>query len=193
MTPSQIYVYTEEIYIHAQLAISNYITFKNIVADPKSRQSREAWVFLQGFLSHFGMVSKLLYAPSARKQMSKDRAQELRDYLNTNEESELNNRDTRNAVEHLDERLDNWLSEEEKGILECVFENRADYDFLQPDKWTIRRVYLIDEQVFMTEEKDGPKEMRLEPIAEELNRICALCNEKLDGHNPYFMVMPNRG
>jgi hypothetical protein len=193
VTPEQIYIYTEEIYIHAQVGLSNYITFNNIVADPRSRQSREAWVFLQGFLSHFGMVSKLLYAPSARKQISKDRARELRDYLNITEEGALNNRDARNAVEHLDERLDNWLSEEGKGILECVFENRTGYDFLQRDKWTIRRVYLMDEHVFMTEGKDGPKEMSLEPIANELSRICQLCNEKLDGHNPYYMVMPNRG
>ena len=193
MTPEQIYIYTEEIYIHAQVALSNYATFNNIVADPKSRQSREAWVFLQGFLSHFGMVSKLLYAPSARKKISKDRAKVLREYLDTTEESELNNRDARNAVEHLDERLDNWLSEESRGILECVFENREGYDFLQRDRWAIRRVYLIEEKIFMTEEKDGAKEMNLEPIANELSRICKLCNEKLNGHNPYFMVMPNRG
>ena len=193
MTPEQIHIYTEEIYIHAQVALSNYYTFNNIVADPNSRQSRESWVFLQGFLSHFGMVSKQLYAPSARKQISKDRAKYLRDYLSTNKKSELNNRDARNAVEHLDERLDNWLSVENKGVLECVFENRAGYEFLQPEKWIIRRVYIMDEHLFMTEEKDGPKEMCLEPIAKELNRICTLCNEKLGGHNPYHMIMPNRG
>ncbi len=193
MTPEQIYIYTEEVYIHAQVAWSNFITFNNVVSDPKSRQSREAWVFLQGFLSHFGMVSKLLYAPSARNEISKNRAKELRGFLDTTEESELNNRDARNAVEHLDERLDNWPSVEGKGILECVFENRAGYDFLEPDRWTIRRVYLIDEQIFITEETDGPKEMHLEPIANELSRLCAICNEKFDGHNPYFMVGPNCG
>jgi len=193
VTPEQIYVYTEEIYIHAQVALSNYATFQNVVADPRSRQSREAWVFLQGFLSHFGMVSKLLYAPSAREKMSKDRAKELRDYLDTNEESALNDRDARNAIEHLDERLDNWLSKEGKDILECVFENRVGYEFLQRDEWIIRRVYLIEEQVFMTEEKDGPKEMHLNPIVNELSRICVLCNEKLDGHKPYHMIMPNHG
>ncbi len=74
MAPEQLHIYTEETYIHAQLALSNYQTLLNIVNDPNSRQSREAWMFLQSFLSHFGMVLKLLYAPSSRQKISKDRA-----------------------------------------------------------------------------------------------------------------------
>ena len=49
MTPKQMFVYTEEVYIHAQLALSNYTTFQNIINDPAARQSREAWMFLQSF------------------------------------------------------------------------------------------------------------------------------------------------
>jgi len=158
VTPEQIYIYTEEVYIHSQSALSNYATFQNIVSDPESRQRREAWGFLQSFLSHFGMVSKLLYAPSARKQISRDRAEELRNYLETDENSSLNDRDARNAMEHLDERLDNWLSQEGKGVLECVFENKKGYDFLRKDRWVIRRVYLMEEQIFMTQDNKGPRE-----------------------------------
>ena len=129
MTPEQLFVYTEETYIHAQLAISNYVTFQNIVNDPASRQRREAWMYLQSFLSHFGMVSKLLFAPSAREKISKQRATELQQHLKTDTKSALNDRNARNSIEHLDERLDNWLSVIDKGILEAVFETRADFDF----------------------------------------------------------------
>lgn len=106
MTPEQLFVYTEETFIHTELAIFNYITFQNIVGDRSSRQRRVAWMFLQSFLSHFGMVSKLLFAPSAKKNVSKQRALELQKHLETDEKSPLNDRDARNAIEHLDERLD---------------------------------------------------------------------------------------
>lgn len=75
--PQHIYIYSEETYIHTQLALSNYQTFRNIIDNHDTRQSREVWMFLQSFLSHFGMVSKLLYAPS-RSQRAKNRAQELK-------------------------------------------------------------------------------------------------------------------
>ena len=193
MTPEQLHIYTEETYIHAQLALSNYQTLLNIVNDPNSRQSREAWMFLQSFLSHFGMVSKLLYAPSSRQKISKDRARELRSHLETDTNSALNDRDARNAVEHLDERMDNWLEAEGKGILESVYENREEYDYLDKQRWVVRRVYLISESVFITEERDGPKEMALEPIVNELRRLLEICSDKLGGINPYYVIRPAQG
>ena len=193
MTPKQMFVYTEEVYIHAQLALSNYTTFQNIINDPAARQSREAWMFLQSFLSHFGMVSKLLYAPSSRRKISSDRARSLRTHLETDIHSALNDRNARNAVEHLDERMDNWLEASDKGILECVFEAKDKYDFLDKEKWIVRRVYLIEKAVFITEEDDGPREMPLQPIVDELWRLNNLCREKLDNHNPYHILYPGQG
>lgn len=193
MTPEQLFIYTEETYIHAQLALSNYVTFRNVVADEKSRQHREAWMFLQSLLSHFGMVSKLLYAPSSRSSISKERAKKLSHHLETDESSALNDRNARNAVEHLDERMDNWLSQEDKGILECVFPDRKAYQYLSKDYWVVRRIYLIDEDVFITQEKDGPKEMQLQPIIKELNRILAVCERKMHNENPYHILQPKIG
>jgi hypothetical protein len=193
MTPAQLFVYTDEVCIHAELAISNYITFGNIVHEEKSRQTREAWMYLQSFLSHFGMVSKLLYAPSARQKISKDRAKELREYLETDNTSALNDRDARNAVEHLDERMDNWLSVEGKGFLESVFQNKEAYEYLDSERWLVRRVFLVDEAIFITQEQDGIKEMALGPIEEELYRIIKVCRDKLDNHNPYYIVQPGQG
>jgi hypothetical protein len=194
MTPKQIHIYTEETYIHTQLALSNYQTFRNIIDNHESRQSREAWMFLQSFLSHFGMVSKLLYAPSG-SQRAKDRAQELRNHLKTDETSALNNRDARNAVEHLDERMDNWLnaSASHKGILEGVFEDEQAFAFLYSfDSWIVRRVFVLAESLFITEGKDGPKKMEIQPLIEELSRLYDLCHEKLKTENPYHMILPNR-
>ncbi len=193
MTPEQLHIYTEETYIHTQLALSNYQTLLNIVNDPNSRQSREAWVFLQSFLSHFGMVSKLLFAPSSNQRISKDRAKDLRKYLETDTSSALNDRDARNAVEHLDERMDNWLKTEGKGILESIYENREKYDYLDKQRWIIRRVYIIDESIFITEERDGPKEMPLEPIVQELRRLLGICSDKFGGINPYYIIRPAQG
>lgn len=193
MTPEQLHIYTEETYIHAQLALSNYQTLLNIVNDPNSRQSCEAWMFLQSFLSHFGMVSKLLYAPSSRRQLSRDRARDLRNHVETDENSTLNNRDARNAVEHLDERMDNWLEADGKGILESVYVNREQYDHLDKGSWIVRRVYLIDESIFITEERGGPKEMALEPIVNELRRLLDVCSTKLGGMNPYYVIRPAQG
>lgn len=190
MTPEQLFIYTEEVYIHAQLALSNFVTFQNIVNDESNRQRREAWMYLQGFLSHFGMVSKLLYAPSSRSPISRNRAIELRAYLDTDKGSALNDRDARNAVEHLDERMDNWLTQEGKGMLEIVFPNRGAYEYLSKDRWVVRRVYLAEESIFISQEADGPKEMHLEPIVQELFRMLTICQEKLSNNHAYHIVQP---
>ncbi|MBQ1782665.1 MAG: hypothetical protein II007_03340 [Gammaproteobacteria bacterium] len=191
MTPEQLFVYTEEVNIHAQLALSNFVTFQNIVHNHEDRQRREAWMHLQSFLSHFGMVSKLLYAPSSRAQVSRERARILRDHLETDSSSALNDRDARNAVEHLDERMDNWLTQEGKGILESVFPNRRAYDYLSKERWVVRRVYLVEEDIFITQESDGPKEMALQPLAEELSRIISVSNQRLSNDSPYHIIQPS--
>lgn len=193
MTPEQLFVYTEETFIHAQLALSNYATFQNIVRDPAARQRREAWMYLQSFLSHFGMVSKLLFAPSARSNISKQRAIEMQHHLETDTTSVLNDRDARNAIEHLDERLDNWLSVADKGILESVFETREEFNFLDLSRWAIRRVYLVSEEVFLTQETAGPEEMKLSPIIGELSRVITVCRKKLNENNPYTFIQPQHG
>ncbi len=84
-------------------------------------------------------------------------------------------------MEHLDERMDNWLESEGKGMLESVYENREEYDYLDQQRWVVRRVYLIADSVFITEERGGPKEMALEPIVNELRRLLEVCSDKLGG------------
>lgn len=192
MSPEQLHIYTEETYIHTQLALSNYRTYRNIVDNPDTRKHREAWMYLQSFLSHFGMVSKLLFAPSGNKRAN-NRARELSEHLETDETSALNNRDARNAVEHLDERMDNWLDAGHKGILESVFEEEKDYAYISPDRWVVRRVFILAESLFITEERDGPKKMEIQPLIDELKRLNGLCYKKLNIEKPYHIIHPNLG
>ena len=187
MTREQLYIYTEEVSIHAQPALSSYQTFRNIVDNPESRQRREAWMFLQSFLSHFGMVSKLLFAPSGNARAN-GRAIELRQYLDTDDASALNDRHARNAIEHLDERMDNWLDAQDKGILEAVFESAVDFEFLSKDSWIVRRVFLLAESAFITEERDGPKQMPLQPLVKELGRLLSVCDKRLKNERPYHIL-----
>jgi hypothetical protein len=189
MTPEQLHVYTEETLIHAQLALSNYQTFLNVLAGSETRQRREAWMFLQSFLSHFGMVSKLLYAPSGSRR-AENRAKELRAYLGFDRSSALNDRNARNAIEHLDERIDNWLEVPDKGVIESVFKNREEYGYLPKKNWFVRRAFIIEGSVFIVEERSGPKEMELQPLSEELGRLCEACQEKLKLPGPYEVINP---
>lgn len=190
MTPEQLHVYTEETYIHTQLALSNYLTYRNLVDNLETRQLRSAWMYLQGFLSHFGMVSKLLFAPNSKNTRSKRRAKALREHLGFDETSALNNRDARNAIEHLDERMDYWLDAGDKSILEGVFENEQDFNFISPKRSIVRRVFIIEESLFITEEKDGPKKMEIKPLIEELGRLNAWCSDKMENVNPFQMIQP---
>ncbi len=187
MTPEQLHIYTEETYIHTQLALSNYQTFRNVVDNPHTRQYREAWIYFQSFLSHFGMVSKLLFAPSGNRR-AKGRANEFSAHLKTCNTSALNNRDARNAVEHLDERMDNWLDAGHKGILESIFESEKDFAYLSLDRWVVRRVFILAESLFVTEEREGPKKMEIQPLIDELSRLNNLCNVKLSSENPYYRI-----
>ena len=179
MNKLQRFVYIEELLIHANVALREWEALVALMSDPNLRQSRELWVRLQSFLSHYGMVSKLLFAPSSKRDVSKKRAKELRAELGISDDSKLNDRDARNAVEHLDDRMDYWLEVEGKGILECVYETKADYAYLDPNRWMVRRVIIADAKVFISQDKDGRKEMELLPLVEALKELSTTCADKL--------------
>lgn len=87
--------------------------------------------------------------------------------------------------------MDNWLDASHKGIIEGVFEDEQAFAFLPSDRYIVRRVFILAESLFITEEKDGPKKMKIQPLIEELSRLNDLCNEKLKKENPYHMILPN--
>lgn len=193
MSPKQLHVYTEEVLIHTEVALREYDQFVTLALNSETRQMREVWVRLQSHLTHLGMVSKLLFAPNPRKPISKTRAEELRKYLNVAEDSVLDNRDARNAIEHLDEHIDNWLENNSGNILECVFEDRPSYDYIDKDQWKVRRAFIIEESVFIIQDENGPKEMSLNPMVDELKRIKRVCEEKLANNDLYHVINPNSG
>lgn len=63
---------------------------------------------VQEALSHAAALSRFFW-PSRRKGLNDARARRLREAFNLDDASPLRNRDLRNALEHFDERLDDYL------------------------------------------------------------------------------------
>jgi len=106
MDEQQKYCYTEEVLIHIEAALTELDLLRNLLGNPDTVQSREVWVRLQTFLTHVGMVSKLFFPPTGNK-VSQQRGTDLQSHLEIDDKNPINNRDARNATEHLDERMDN--------------------------------------------------------------------------------------
>lgn len=179
MTPEQLYVYVEEVWIQATLALQAREQFIAIVSDEKTAQSRYGWMHLQSFLAHFGMVSKYLFASGGANKRSVARAEELARHLEVDPSGALNDRQARNSIEHLDERLDAWLDRPDLGCLESVFENRAAYDYLDHSRWMVRRVYLREEDILITPSEKGNVETPLRPLADAIVGIIGACDARL--------------
>jgi hypothetical protein len=71
-----------------------------------------------------------------------------------------------------------------------AFPNRKAYQYLNLTNWIIRRVYLIEEKIFITQEKEDPKEMELRPIITELERIIGVCEARLQNLNHNLLIEP---
>ena len=183
MQPMQMLVYLQEVSTAADMGVALRNNFLRLVADDKERQNITVWLMLQAALLHYGMVSKFIFPVAQAGKTGRDRASALRAELGIEDSSPLNNRDARNALEHFDERIDQCIERPEAGILQMVFNDRAGYEFLAADRWVVRRAYIVDEDVFVTE---GPKgkgrvEMPLSEIFGELEKIAAFAEHRLDG------------
>ena len=156
ISPAHRNLLVEEVLVQAHLAIEAYIRLRKTVANAETRQRREVWAFIQSALSHTAMMSKYMDPPK-KSQLSKARAKALKELLVVDKTSPVLSRKARNNVEHLDERLALWLSAGEKPIDEFVFVSRKDSDYLIPPeagerRRFVKRVYLIDEDTFMSED-----------------------------------------
>jgi hypothetical protein len=191
MNAQQLHCYTEEVWIHARAALGAFEEMRRWLADARTRQRREVWVVLQGFLVHTGMVSKLL-SPPTKALVSRNRGETLRAHLNVPADSALLDRSARNAIEHLDERMDNWLKGGHSGFLECVFENRKAFEYLRKDRYCVRRVFLMEEMVFVTQGETDRDETMLLPLHSELVRIVDECEKRFSTDDPFHYVHPER-
>ncbi len=175
-------VLVDEALIQATLTLVAFRKFQHTVNVCETRQDRAAWMYLASFLSHTAMVSKL-FKPAPSTPISTCRAQQLNEVLKVPDNALLLDRSIRNNVEHFDERIDRWIDAGSDKILEAVFEQRTCLDFLdrhtdeQRHSWFIRRVYLLDEEVFLTEGRDGREEVKIGDLAAELARISECANE----------------
>lgn len=170
----------EEVLLHAIAAIAAFDRMRELVNNKTTRQLRTVWVELQGFLTHAAMVSKFLHPPS-RDAVPQWRAKQLRDALGYGPESPFSNRDARNFLDHIDERLDLWAAPKEfKGLLEIVYETRRDSEYLSRDGYFWRRVLIIDPMTFCYEEADGKKEFELTPLYDSLKALVELATRYVD-------------
>lgn len=168
----QMRVYLEEVADASQFGVLMREQFLTLVGDEAQRQSTMVWMSLQAALLQYGMASKFLF-PIGKNPTSIARGKALRDELGVPDDSPLQNRDARNALEHFDERLDRCIEQPNAGILQAVHGNRAEYEFLKPERWIIRRAYIADEDVLVSEGKEvGARvEMPLAPIFQALGNV----------------------
>jgi hypothetical protein len=191
VTLQQLHCYTDEVWLHSVIALGEFDAMVGFLDNPDTLQHRGVWVRLQAFLTHTGMVSKL-FSPPTKDAVSKARGESLSRHLNVTATSPLMNRDARNAIEHLDERMDNWLRGDTRAFLECVFPDRAALNFLSQSRTAIRRALILDEMVFVTEGKAGREEAALLPLREELVRIVSKCMQRFKTDDPHSYVHPPR-
>ena len=184
----------EEVLVQTNLAVEAYNRLRETVANAETRQQREVWAFVQSALSHTAMISKYM-KPSNNSPLSTARADELKALLLVGEASPVFSRNARNNVEHLDERLDLWIEAGDQRMLECVFVSREEYDFLnRPEarerRYFIKRVYLIDEDTFMSEGRNGLEEIDLAELMAEVRRIKQVAERFLAEDNAVVRVHP---
>lgn len=192
-------VLVEEVSYQASMALPHYELAESYLNNFETRQNRAVWAHIQAFLMHAGVISKLAHPPRQAAQ----RGDLVRRLLEIEEASPIFDRNGRNNVEHLDERLDLWLSDTSRPLLEIVLANEAGLEFLTAERPLasqprIRRVLLLDSMTFISEGRHGPERTDLKALKEEVVRIGKLASSLLDqmDNNPQrrvFVVQPGIG
>jgi hypothetical protein len=190
MDDYQLTWYMQEISMHAYGSDIDMKCIDNLLTDPEMIQSRLVWFHLSSFLSHVGMISKLV-SPISKDAIAKARGSALKAALSVSTTSEVLPRSARDNTEHFDERIDNWVSANAGNIMEIVLPDRNGYNFMRGDEKRVRRVLLKQEYVFISENRDGSKfEVELRPLAEEVARIGNEATNWINTKSPYHFVYP---
>lgn len=182
--------YLQEIAMHGFGADLHFSTLKEDLKNPELRQTRIVWFHLTAFLAHAAMISKYL-SPINPKGVKRQRMEVLCKKLNVSEDSEVLPRDSRDNVEHFDERIDNWVGSDNQNILEIVLDDREGYEYLSGEEKRIKRVLIEDELIFISEKRDGSKlELPLQPVADEIHRISVEAQRWIEDESPYHFIYP---
>ena len=170
------YVLLEETWLHALVALSEYAALEELLCDDENVQSRMVWIRVHSFLTHSAMVSRLVFATGKRSA----RTEYLQRVLLVEQDSPLRDRAARDNVEHLDERFDDWLSENGVGLMEIVVPSRKGYEYIKRQR--VRRLLIRDEMVFVTQGRGdkGHVEVSLEALRRELERTASIADALLD-------------
>lgn len=182
--------YMQEICMHGLGARIEYNRLVSALENPETVQTRLVWFHLTSFLSHTAMISKYLL-PISKSEVATARKNALRELLEIAADSEVLPRDTRDNVEHFDERIDNWVGGENKNILEIVLPDRAGYEFMRVAEKRVKRILILDELLFISEKRDETKfELALRPLHEEVSRIGSEAEKWITANSPYHFIFP---
>ena len=182
--------YMQEISMHAYGAEIDMKQIDNLLSREETIQSRLVWFHLTSFLSHAGMISKLV-SPISRDTTANARGATLKAALNIATTSEVLPRNARDNTEHFDERIDNWVSTNANEIIEAVLPDLSSYNYLIGNRKQVRRILLKQERIFISENRDGSKfELNLKPLTKEVARIGDEATKWINTKSPYHFVYP---
>lgn len=183
--------YMQEICMHSLGAKIAFAQLKSTLDIFETNQSRLVWFHMMSFLSHSAMISKFL-SPISKTGVAILRKKRLRDSLGVDGDSEVLTRDTRDNIEHFDERLDNWVEGDVQTILEMVLPDQTGYDFLRVGEKRVKRVLIQDEMIFISEKKDKSQfRLCLQPLHDEVIRIGREADKWINDKSPYHFVFPH--
>jgi hypothetical protein len=163
-----------------------------LLSEYQTRQSREVWYAISSFLAHTAIVSKL-FDPIGYDQTKIERGNALKAYLGIADDSPLLIRNARDNLEHIDERIDGWVKRGETKIVEMAFDDREGYNLILSRNGAVRRVIIISEMVFVSENRNGKRiETELLPIRDILLNLHKHCHNKLFHESPYNMIVSSK-
>lgn len=135
LTDEELYYFVREVELQCSLALLAHEELaKNDGKMPRQRDEIERFtLYTFALISHIGNLSKLFNSPriydgrasAEQRKRASIRCQRLRDVLRVHENMGIFGRDTRNYIEHYDERLEDWLSKPDRKVLfDMGVENR---------------------------------------------------------------------
>lgn len=187
MDKHHLHWFTVEIETHTSAALSAYKLIEQMLANKNSLQSREVWFLAQSFLTHSGMVSKML---DPIYEEHKYRGRLLKQHLGVKDDSPIFARGARDNLEHIDERINRWVKDRKNGFVEMVFHDRIGFDFICKVDKALSRVLIADEMVFISEDRFGKRvETNLRAVSESLEILLKSCRHKLQTESPYQYLL----
>ena len=187
MNRHQRYWYLDELLSQSLAAGVCYSSVLRHLGLPQARDTVLVWSDIAAFLSHAGVMSKVLFPAPADRQ---DRATELRAVLGIDRLPNLEDRAGRDNIEHMDERIDNWAARDTESLVSMVFEDRAGYNYIcTPDK-AVRRALIEDERIYVSENRQAERvETQLAELHEVIQEIGNRAFAAMQADPPYHFLL----